>query len=279
MVRDLQGAFEVSERRACAVVEIGRSSNRYRSQAQDQTALRMRLRALAGARVRYGYRRLHVLLRREGWPVNHKRVYRLYRLEGLALRRRCRRKRASATRIIPNPAELPNERWSMDFVTDTLATGQRFRALTLVDNVSRVSPAIEVDVSLTGQRVVAVLEQLKRTIGVPKRIAVDNGPEFISKALDAWAHANGVALEFSRPGKPTDNAFIESFNSRLRQDCLNQHWFRSIEEARMIIEAWREDYNRNHPHSALGYRSPAAVAQEWDNHRRATAGGFLVRTG
>ncbi len=278
-MRELQAAFHVSERRACDVVEIGRSSLRYRSRAQDQTALRMRLRDLAGARVRYGYRRLHILLRREGWPVNHKRVYRLYRLEGLALRRRCRRKRASATRVLANPAGRPNERWSMDFVTDTLANGQRYRALTIVDNVSRVSPAIEVDSSLTGQRVVAVLERLRQTYGLLKRIGVDNGPEFISKALDALAHEHGVQLEFSRPGKPTDNAFIESFNGRLRQDCLNQHWFRSIEEARTIIDALRQDYNQHHPHSALGYRSPATVVREWDNHQGAKAGGFLVRTG
>ena len=184
-MRDLQGAFEVSERRACAVVGIGRSSNRYRSRAQDQTAWRMRFRDLAGARVRYGYRRLHVLLRREGWHVNHKRVYRLYRLEGLALRRRCRRKRTSAVRVIPPQASRPNERWSMDFVTDTLANGQRLRALTLVDNVSRVSPAIEVGISLTGRHVVQVLDRLKVTHGLPQRLAVDTGPEFISKALDA----------------------------------------------------------------------------------------------
>ena len=279
IVQDLQAGFQVSERRACAVAGLDRSSHRYRSTAQDQTALRMRLRDLAAVRVRYGYRRLHVLLRREGWPVNHKRVYRLYRQEGLALRRRCRRKRASAVRVMPSPAARPNERWSMDFVTDTLASGQRYRALTIVDNVSRVSPAIEVDSSLTGQRVVDVLERLKRTYGLPKRIGVDNGPEFISKVLDTWAHNNGVELEFSRPGKPTDNAFIESFNGRLRQDCLNQHWFRTLEEARTTIEVWRDDYNRNHPHSALGYRSPATFVEAWDDHHSANTGGFLIRTG
>ncbi len=285
-MQDLQVGFQISERRACAVVGVSRSSHRYHSTAQDQTALRMRLRDLAATRVRYGYRRLHVLLRREGWQVNHKRIYRLYRLEGPALRRRWRRKRVGAVRVMPSQAQRPNERWSMDFVTDTLATGQRFRALTLVDNVSRVSPAIEVGVSLTGRHVVRVLERLKATQGLPKRIAVDNGPEFISKVLDAWAHEHGIQLEFSRPGKPTDNAFIESFNSRLRQDCLNQHWFRSIAEAQTIIEAWRQDYNANHPHSALGYAAPEVFARQW----RATeggwtedgwkgSGGFLGRTG
>jgi putative transposase len=187
---------------------------------------------------------------------------------------------------MPVQAQMPNERWSMDFVSDTLANGQRFRALTFVDNVSRVSPAIEVGVSLTGGHVVAVLERLKATQGLPKRIAVDNGPEFISKALDAWAHENGVQLEFSRPGTPTDNAFIESFNSRLRQDCLNQHWFRSIEEARTIIEAWRQDYNMNHPHSALGYSSPDMFVRQWRateagrlEDGREGSGGFLARAG
>lgn len=246
----------------------------------------MRLRELAAVRVRYGYRRLHVLLRREGWHVNHKRVYRLYRLESLALRRRWRRKRANGVRVIPLQAQAPNERWSMDFVSDRLADGQRFRALTLVDNFSRVSPVIEVDRSITGQRVVAVLERLKEVQGVPQRIAVDNGPEFISKVLDTWAHENGVQLEFSRPGKPTDNAFIESFNGRLRQDCLNQHWFRSLEEARRVIEAWRQDYNAHHPHSALGYIAPQVFAEHWNADetpwsevRGKGAGGRLLRAG
>ncbi len=188
----LKTGFQISERRACAVLQVPRSTVRYRSQAQDQTPLRMRLRELAMVRVRYGYRRLHVLLQREGWHVNHKRVYRLYRSEGLALRRRWKRKRVSAVQVMPLPIHRPNERWSMDFISDRLANGQPFRALTLVDNFSRVSPAIEVDRSLTGRRVVAVLERLKVTQGLPKRIAVDNGPEFISKVLDAWAHHNGV---------------------------------------------------------------------------------------
>jgi len=151
----------------------------------------------------------------------------------------------------------------MDFLTDSLLDGRRFRVLTLVDNVSRVSPAIEAGVSLTGERVVAVLERLRHTIGVPRRIAIDNGPEFISKALDAWAYQNGVQLEFSRPGKPTDNAFAESFNGHFRAECLDQHWFASLEEARQIIEAWRVDYNTERPHRALKQQTPAAVAAAW----------------
>jgi putative transposase len=184
--------FGVSERRACQVARVSRSSERYRSQAQDQTALRVRLRDLAAARVRSGYRRLPVLLRREGWAVNHKRVYRLYREEGLGIRVKRKKKRTCLPRVTPAPAQRPLERWSMDFLTDALADGRRFRVLTFVENVSRVSPAIAVDFSLTGERVVAILDELRRSLGVPERIAIDNGPEFISKALDAWAYRNGV---------------------------------------------------------------------------------------
>ena len=207
---------------------VPRSSCRYRSVAADQTVLRLRLRDLAATRVRYGYRRLHVLLRREGWQVNHKRVYRLYREEGLGIRVKRRKKLASAPRVLPPPARRPHERWSLDFLADSLVDGRRFRVLTIVDNVSRVSPAIEVGVSLTGERVVAVLERLQADRGTPERIAIDNGPEFISKALDAWAYRNGVQLEFSRPGKPTDNAFAESFNGRFRDECLESALVRVV---------------------------------------------------
>jgi putative transposase len=263
VVRYFRAGFRVSERRACRVVGIPRSSYRYRSAARDQTALRLRIRELAATRVRYGYRRLHVLLRREGWRVNHKRVYRLYREEGLGIRVKRRKKLASAPRVLPPPAQRPHERWSVDFLTDSLLDGRRFRVLTIVDNVSRVSPAIEVGVSLTSERVVGVLERLKRTTGTPARIAVDNGPEFISKALDAWAYQNGVQLEFSRPGKPTDNAFAESFNGRFRDECLNQHWFASLEEVRQTVEGWRIEYNTERPHRALGQQTPAAWEAAW----------------
>jgi putative transposase len=258
VVRYFRVGFRVSERRACRLVGVARSSYRYRSQAADQTALRLRLRDLAATRVRYGYRRLHILLRREGWRVNHKRVYRLYREEGLGIRVKRRKKLASAPRVLPARPTRPRERWSLDFLPDSLADGRRFRVLTIVDNVSRVSPAIAVGTSLTGERVVTVLEQLKRTAGTPERIAVDNGPEFISKALDAWAYQNRVQLEFSRPGKPTDNAFAESFNGRFRDECLNQHWFGSVEEVRQTVEAWRIEYNTERPHRALGQQTPAA---------------------
>jgi putative transposase len=236
---------------------------RYRSQARDQSPLRQRIKELAAVRVRYGYRRIRIPLRREGWEVNAKRVYRLYREEGLSLRYKRAKERVSAPRVIPPPATRPNERWSIDFLKDSLLDGRPFRAFTVVDNVSKVSPAIVADFSIKGERVVAVLDRLKAG-GLPKRLAVDNGPEFISKALDAWAYRNGVALEFSRPGKPTDNAFVESFNGHFRQECPDQHWFAGLSEARQIIEAWRVEYNTERPHQVLKYGTPTAFAAAWE---------------
>lgn len=255
--------FPVSERRACQVARVPRSSWRYRSQARDQAALRLRLRDLAAARVRYGYRRLPVLWPRAGWRVNHKRVYRLYRQEGLALRPRRRPKRVSAPRLPLPPARRPHERWSMDFMADRLADGRRFRVLPIGDNGSRMSPAIAGDFTLPGARVVAVLERLKRLHGVPAAIRVDNGPEFISRVLDDWAHRNGVRLECSRPGKPTDNPDIESFNGHFREECLAQHGFAGIDEARRTIEAYRVEDNTRRPHSALNNRAPAEFSSNW----------------
>jgi putative transposase len=239
------------------------SSYRFKSKAKDQGALTRRLAELARTRVRYGYRRLHVLLRREGWKVNYKRVYRLYKLEGLSLRLKVRKKRISAARGTGPVPTAPNECWSMDFVSDRLTSGRRYRALTIVDNFTRESPPIEADVSLTGAREARVHDRASLPSGPPKRIKVDNGPEFISRALDLWAHERGVELEFSRPGTPTDNPFIESFNGRLRRECLDQHWFESLEEARRTLELWREDYNQQRPHSSLGMLTPAEFKQTW----------------
>jgi len=236
----------------------------------------MRIRELAASRVRYGYRRLHILLLREGWQINHKRVYRLYRQEGLSLRLKSKKKRTSEARILMPVATAPNQVWSMDFMADRLADGRQFRLLTLVDNFSRVSPAIEVDFSLTGKRVVEVLERLKRTHGLPQAIKVDNGSEFISKALDQWAYRNGIRLEFSRPGKPTDNAFIESFNGRVRQECLNQHWWLSINEGQFEIEKWRIDYNEQRPHSSLEFQTPSQYVVKWKMKQTAEKGNFLT---
>jgi putative transposase len=257
MVIYLQAGHSVSARRACTVVEMSRSTHYYKSMADPQTALRIRLRDLAGSRVNYGYRRLHVMLRREGWPINAKRVYRLYAQEGLVLRTRKPRRRRSAVPRVAQPVPIKrNERWSMDFVSDELSWGHRFRALTLVDHFSRESPAIEVGGPMSGRRVAEVLDRLAESHGLPETIQVDNGPEFISKALDQWAYENGVRLDFISPGKPVENAFIESFNASLRKECLNVHWFWTLEEAREKIEQWRKEYNETRPHSSLGNLTP-----------------------
>lgn len=194
--------------------------------------------------------------------MNHKRVLRLYRAEDLMVRRKRRKRLARGARQVKPVAVARNERWSMDFVHDALFNGRPFRSLTIVDDHSRECPWIEVDHSIGGARVVRVLDRLGETWGTPKTIVVDNGPEFAGRALDAWAHARGVALHFSRPGKPTDNCFIESFNGSFRDECLNENWFVSIGDARRRIENWRNDYNKVRPHSSLGQRSPSEYA--WD---------------
>ena len=259
----------VSERRACGLVQIHRASARYRKRRNDDQPLRQRLRELAAERVRFGYRRLHALLRREKdpageprWVVNHKRIYRLYREEQLAMRRRKRRRFRAEARIPLQRPTRANQVWTMDFTHDALSSGRKFRTLNLMDGFTREAPAIEVDTSLPGVRVVRVLERLKQERGVPEAIQVDNGPEFISRAVDQWAFANGVRLHFIDPGKPTQNGFIESFNGKFRDECLNQNWFVDLDDARRIIEAWRVDYNTARPHSALGYRTPEEFAQQ-----------------
>lgn len=204
--------------------------------------------------------------------VNHKRVYRLYRLVGLSLRLKTRKKPVSGLRGPKPVATHPDDCWSMDFMADRLVDGRRFRVLTLVDNVSRVSPAIVADNRLTGEQVVEALNALLAAGQKPAMLSIDNGTEFVSKALDAWAHRNEVRLEFSRPGKPTDNAFVEAFNRRFRDECLNLHWFDSLEEAQATIEAWRVDYNTERPHGALGQQTPAAFSQAWQAPVEAAAG-------
>jgi len=246
----------VSVRRACQVLRLAESTYRYRSRRKEPEGLRARLLELAAERPRFGYRRLHILLVREGWRVNHKRIQRMYREEKLAVRRK-RRKRVAQTarkpRVLP---EGPNERWSMDFMADSLATGRGFRTLNVVDDYSRECLAIEVDSSLSGERVARVLERVIERRGKPASLVMDNGPEFASRALDAWAYERGIQLDFIRPGKPIENCFVESFNGKFRDECLNQHWFVSLRDARLEIEAWRQDYNRVRPHSALGGLPP-----------------------
>ena len=210
---------------------------------------------------RCGSRRLYVLLRREGWVVNRKLVQRLYREEGLVVRRRTRKRVAVPRRPPPMPTRA-NERWSMDFVSHALGNGRKIRALTLVDDLTRACPVIEVDCSLPGERVVRVLERLARTRGLPTSIRCDNGPEFAGQVLDQWAHVNGVVLDVIDPGKPTQNAFTENFNGRLREECLNESWCVSLADARDTIEAWRVDDMDAQPHSGLAGRTPSAFASE-----------------
>jgi putative transposase len=235
---------------------MSRSSCRYQVQRQDEEALRGRLREFAQERRRFGYRRLTVLLRREGWPVKHKRVYRLYREEGLGVRRRKRQRIGKVERQSLTTPTRPNERWSMDFVADALTDGRRFRSLNIVDDFNRECLAAEVDTSLPGARVVRVLERLGELHGLPEVVVTDNGPEFAGQTLDVWAYQRGVQRHFIEPGKPVQNAFVESFNGKMRDECLNEHWFMTLAEARQTIEAWRRDYNEVRPHSSLGNRTP-----------------------
>jgi putative transposase len=241
---------------------LSRSSCRYQPQRREEKALRERLRELAVERRRFGYRRLAVLLGREGWAVNWKRVYRVYRGEHLQVGKRPRKRGVSQQRLPLALPGGPNERWSMDFMTDSLATGRRFRTLNVVDDFTRECVRIEVDTSLGGERVARVLEELHWQRGGPKVIVVDHGPEFTSQALDHWAYRRGVRLRFVDPGKPEQNAYVESFNGKFRDECLNEHWFANLKEAREKIEDWRQDYNQRRPHSALGYRTPEEFAAQ-----------------
>lgn len=262
IVADVERTAGRSERCACRWLGVHRSAVRYQTTRPDDAPLRRRLRELATQHARWGSPMLIWRLRREGWTDNHKRIRRLYRLEGLAVRRQ-RRKRVAVARVPAVAATRPNERWAMDFVRDTLRGNRAFRALTIVDTCTRESVAIEVDVSLGGARVVAVLARLATSRGVPHTITVDNGPEFHSRVLDAWAQDAGVTLQFSRPGKPVDNTFIEAFNGRLRDECLNQSWFRTLADAQFQIERWRIAYNTDRPHRALKSLTPAQFAAQF----------------
>ena len=259
LVEYLRTSYRISIRRACGVVSFDRSTYHYRHRRPEQASLRKRIRELSEARVRYGYRRIHIMLRREGWTINHKRTRRLYREEGLQLRRKTPKRKVSAKRREDRVvAAAANDCWSMDFLSDQLFDGRKIRVLTIVDNFTRVSPTIDVRLSYRGADVVATLERIASVYGRPKRIRVDNGPEFISKELDLWAWLHSVELDFSRPGKPTDNAFAESFNGKFRSECLNAYWFLSLDDARLKCEAWRKDYNEVRPHSAIGNQTPIA---------------------
>lgn len=250
----------LSQRRACEAIMLARSSYYYHPEESQDGELRNRLRELAQKRPRFGYRRLHILLRREGYHVNHKWTERVYHEEGLALRRKRRRKLAGGLRVPLMVSQKPNQRWSMDFVSDSLACGRKIRVLTVVDDYTRECPAMEVDTSLGGLRVTRLLDRLAQTRGLPEVLRTDNGPEFAGKALDEWAYRKGVRLDFIQPGKPVENAYVESFNGKLRDECLNGHWFMTLQEARKIIEDWRRDYNESRPHSSLGNLTPEEFA-------------------
>ncbi len=231
--------FGVSERRALRIMEMSRSSFSYKAKARDSSALRLRMREITQARVHYGCERVFVMLRREGWRDNHKRVHRIYKEEGLSLRHyRPRRNRSVRKRQPIKLSTAPNTLWGMDFVSDALFDGRRFRLLTVVDHFTRERLDILVDQSLRGEHVAEAMTRLVAERGKPAAIKVDNGSEFAGKVMDRWAYENGVELDFSRRGTPTDNALVESFNGRLRQECLNEHWFLSLADARRKIDAW-----------------------------------------
>jgi len=258
----------MSERHACRLVGLARSTQRYRScRAERDGELRRRLKELAAQRMRFGYRRLARMLARQGVQANHKRVYRLYCEEGLTMRIRQRRRIRWKGIAVQPKAERPNQRWSMDFVSDCISSGRVIRMLTLVDDYTRECLAIEVDTSLGGQRVCRVLDGVVGERGLPEAIVLDNGPEFRGRALAAWSEERGVRLEFIQPGKPVQNAYIESFNGRLRDECLNANWFTSLSDARRKIQAWRRDYNGERPHSSLDYLAPAEFAARYAEMR------------
>ena len=260
MIDFVRSAFRVSIRRACRTIRACRATYHYRSRRPEQAPLRKRIREIAETRMRYGYRRITVLLRREGWHVNVKRVRRLYNLEGLQMRHKPPRRRVMAKlRADRSDATGPNQVWAMDWMYDELFDGRRLWVLTVVDTWSRVCPVLRVCRSATSMGVVDALEQARRQYGLPATIRVDQGSQFTSKELDLWAYSNGITLDFSRPGKPTDNAYVESFNATVRLECLGRHWFLGLDDAREKVEEWRIEYNEVRPHSAIGDRTPKSL--------------------
>ncbi len=284
----------MSQRRAARLIPVDRMTLRYEHHRDPQEALRVRLRELAGSRVRYGYRRLTVLLKREGWEVNAKRIYRLYTEEGLIVRTQRRRERAQRQRLPQGQAVRRNEKWSMDFVAQRLPDGRWIRVLTVVDQYTRECLTLHADTALSGEKVAAALDKIVAGRGAPRSITVDNGTEFASKAMDLWSYTNGVHLDFIRPGRPVENGYIESFIGRLRDECLNVEVFFTLADARRKLALWQYDYNHHRPHSALADRTPAEFAEVCSggndgdksalenasrfphSHRTATAGSDLT---
>lgn len=266
----------MSGRRAAGLMNITRKTLVYRSRRPPQDGLRMRLRELAASRVRFGYRRLTVMLRREGWRVNPKRIYRLYTEDGLTVRTKLRKKLARRSRVATPKATRPNQKWSMDFMSAKLFHGRWFRVLTVIDQFTRESLVLVADSALNGHRVALALSQVVAERGVPESITADNGSEFAGKAMDSWSYQYGVHLEFIRPGRPIDNGYIESFNGRLRDECLNVESFFDLSDVREKLERWRQDYNQVRPHSSLADRAPSEFARlwhkEWNEALARTAG-------
>ena len=252
--------YQLSQRRVAQLIPVERMTLRYEHHRDPQEALRIRLRELAGSRVRYGYRRLTVLLKREGWEVNAKRIYRLYAQEGLIVRTRKRKERAQRQRVAQGSALRPNQKWSMDFVAQRLPDGRWIRVLTVVDQYTRECVTLLADNTLSGEKVAIALDKALLERRAPESITVDNGTEFTSKALDHWAYKNSVHLDFIRPGRPVENGYIESFNGKLRDECLNVEVFFNLADARRKLYHWRRDYNHHRPHSALDDRTPAEFA-------------------
>lgn len=270
VVEHLRERWKFSERKACRIARISHTVIRYRKRPDRNVLLRKKLQQLAAKYPRFGFSMLFMMLRNEGWQVNHKRVERLYRLEKLALRRK-RRRKLSAVRLVPVRAEAPMECVALDFMSDATVGGRKLRVLTTVDEYSKLCPAVAVGFSLTGHDVVRVLNRIAAEYGLPKRLRMDNGPEFRSRAVVEWALERGVRLEYIQPGKPTQNAFVESFNARLREECLDQELFLSLDDAKQKVEQWRDFYNNFRPHSALGGMPPRRFATEQQ--------GLLLATG
>jgi putative transposase len=269
----IRDEFSISISRGCRLMELGRSSYYYDLAESNDICLREALKGHAYQRKRFGYRRLLIFLRRDGFVDNHKRVFRVYQEERLQVKNRKRKRRAKWRGEPLTQATYPHQRWSMDFVHDTFATGRRLRVLSIADDFSKQCVKIEVDTSISGQRVTRALDQAVEFYGLPECIRIDNGPEFIGNALDKWAYENGVKLEFIEPGKPMQNGYIESFNGKLRDECLNENWFTSLQQARSIIENWRIDYNTVRPHSSLGYLTPEEFATRHEKISHLPPGG------
>ena len=255
-------SFGLSARRSCRLIGLSRNTLRYEASPDKDKELRDRLKELAELRRRSGCQLFHAMAKREGLVINHKRTERIYKQEGLSLTIRRRKKRASCARVDIPRAEKRNELWALDFMHDSIGQSRKLRILPIIDTYTKECHRIEVDRSIGGRRVTEVLSEVASMQGLPENIVIDNGPEFISNAMDEWAYTREVTLHFIRPGKPVDNAFMESFNARLREECLNLNWFRSIEHARHVVEDWRIDYNETRPHSTLGFLTPKEFAEK-----------------